>query len=426
MLQQQFIDWFRSASPYIHAHRGHTFVICFDGEAVQDHKFSNLIHDIALLSSLGIRLVLVHGIRPQIEQGLQVHGKKSKYVNNIRITDEMALKCVKAACGEVRADIESLLSMGLTNSPTTGFSIYTTSGNFITARPIGVRDGVDFLYTGEIRYIDVATITQRLDSGCIVLVSPLGYSPTGETFNLLTEEVAAAVAIGLKTTKLIYLIEDEGLFTNNGQLLRQLTLPEAQNHPNYNNQLKNAVRACQNGVERVHLLSRHIEGALLLELFTRDGIGTLVSTNPYENIRKATIDDVGGILELIKPLEEAGILVRRSREKLEMEIEYFTVQERDGMVVACAALYPFMDVAELACLAVDDHYRGTDRGGTLLTFLEQKARQLKIKKIFVLTTQTAHWFQERGFKIADLQSLPIERQKMYNYQRQAKVFIKQI
>ncbi|MFK5968846.1 MAG: amino-acid N-acetyltransferase [Candidatus Marithrix sp.] len=426
MIQQQFIDWFRSASPYIHAHRGNTFVICFGGEAVQDHNFPNLIHDIALLNSLGIRLVLVHGIRPQIEQGLHIRGKKSNYVNNIRITDEIALKCVKAACGEVRAEIESLLSMGLANSPTANFNICVTSGNFITARPIGVRNGIDFCHTGEIRQVDISTISQRLDDGCIVLISPLGYSPTGEAFNLLTEEVAATVAIGLKANKLIYLTENEGLFNKNGQLLRQLTLAEAK--PNDDNQLKNAVQACQNGIQRVHLLSRYIEGALLLELFTRDGIGTLVSTNPYENIRNATIDDVGGILELIKPLEKAGILVRRSREKLEMEIDYFTVQERDGMVVACAALYPFMDeeIAELACLAVHKHYHGADRGGILLNFLEQKAQQLKIRQIFILTTQTAHWFQERGFQIANLQDLPVERRKIYNYQRQAKVLIKQL
>ncbi len=428
MEQQQFIDWFRSASPYIHAHRGNTFVICFGGEAVQDHNFPNLIHDIALLNSLGIRLVLVHGIRPQIEQGLYLQGKKSKYVNNTRITDEIALKCVKAACGEVRAEIESLLSMGLTNSPTTNFSICVTSGNFITARPIGVRNGIDFCHTGEVRDIDITTISKRLDDECIVLVSPLGYSPTGEAFNLLTEEVAAAVAIGLQTNKLIYLTENEGLFTKNGQLLRQLTLAEAQKQPNYDNQLKNAVQACKNGIQRVHLLSRHIEGALLLELFTRDGIGTLVSANPYENIRNATIDDVGGILELIKPLEKSGILVRRSREKLEMEINYFIVQERDGMIIACAALYHFMEeeIAELACLAVNKDYYGENRGGTLLNFLEQKAQQLKIKQIFILTTQTAHWFQERGFKIANLQDLPVERQKIYNYQRQAKVLIKQL
>jgi amino-acid N-acetyltransferase len=431
---QQFIDWFRSASPYIHAHRGRTFVLCFGGEAVQSPNFSYLIHDIALLSSLGIRLVLVHGIRPQIEQGLQARGQQSRYKDGTRITDEVALKCVKAACGEVRTEIESLLSMGLSNSPTADVRIRTASGNFITARPVGIHDGVDYGYTGEVRRVDAAAITRRLDEGCIVLISPIGYSPTGETFNLLTEDVATAVAIALRAAKWICLTENGRLFDSVGQLVRQLTVVEAQrrleNPQKFESkkQLLNAVQACQNGVQRVHLVSRQIEGALLQELFTRDGTGTLISTDPFEHIRKATIDDVGGLLELIAPLEEAGILMRRSREKLEMEINHFTVQERDGMIIAGAALYPFVEegMAELACLAVHSQYRGANRGDALLAFLEREARQKGIARIFVLTTQTAHWFQERGFVAADLNSLPVEKRALYNYQRNSKVFVKLI
>lgn len=421
-----FIDWFRNAAPYIHAHRGRTFVISFGGEAVQSPHFSYLIHDIALLSSLGIRIVLVYGIRPQIVQGLQVRGRQSCYVNGTRITDEIALSCVKAACGEVRTEIESLLSMGLSNSPTTGVSIGTASGNFITARPVGIRDGVDYCHTGEVRRVDATAIRRRLDEGSIVLIAPIGYSPTGESFNLLTEEVASAVAIALRASKWVCLIENEGIFDNAGQLVRQLTLLEAQRWLKNEQQLANAVRACQNGVQRVHLVSRQTDGALLLELFTRDGIGTLISTDPFEHIRKATIDDVGGVLELIEPLEDAGVLVRRSREKLEMEIDHFMVQERDGMIIACASLYPFVEekMAELACLAVHSDYRGADRGGALLAFLEREALQSGISHIFVLTTRTAHWFQERGFVAADLESLPIKRRTLYNYQRNSKVFIK--
>lgn len=432
--RKSFVDWFRNASPYIHAHRGCTFVISVGGEAVQYSHFSYLIHDIALLSSLGIRLVLVHGIRPQIEHGLRMRGRQSRYVNGIRITDEIALQCVKAACGEVRTEIESLLSMGLSNSPSTQVRIQTVSGNFMMARPLGVRDGVDYCYTGEVRSVDAAAITRRLDEGCIVLISPVGYSLTGETFNLLTEEVATEVAIALRAAKWLCLIENEGIFDTAGQLVRQLTVLEAQHELDTqqalecHRQVVHAVKACQNGVQRVHLVSRHIEGALLLELFTRDGIGTLISTDPYEHIRLATIDDVGGLLELIEPLEEAGVLVRRSREKLEMEINYFTVQERDGMIIACAALYPFLeeDMAELACLAVHSHYRSANRGDALLSFLEREALENGITQIFVLTTRTAHWFQERGFVAADLDSLPVSRQALYNYQRNAKVFIKRL
>jgi amino-acid N-acetyltransferase len=425
---QPFINWFRSVSPYIHAHRGRTFVLCFSGEAVQSPQFSSLIHDIALLNSLGIRVVLVYGIRPQIEQCLQARGLQSHYVHGLRITDEIALNCVKAACGEIHTEIESLLSMGLSNSPSTNVCINTASGNFITARPVGVREGVDYCYTGEVRRVDSAAITRRLDEGCIVLISPIGYSPTGEIFNLLIEEVATAVAIALKAAKWICLSEQGGIFDKHGQLIRQLTRFEAQQRFDSNRDLNYAVRACQGGVQRVHLVSRQIEGSLLLELFTRDGIGTLISTDSFEHLRKATIDDVGSLLELIEPLEEDGILVRRSREKLEMEIDHFTVQERDGMIIGCAALNPFIEekMAELACLVVHKDYHGASRGSALLAFLEREARQLEITQFFVLTTQTAHWFQERRFIAANLDSLPISKRTLYNYQRNSKVFIKQL
>ncbi len=431
---QQFVNWFRNASPYIHTHRGRTFVIYFEGEVVQSPYFANLSQDIALLNSLGIRLVLIYGIRPHIEKNLRIRGLEIRYVNGLRITDAEALSCVKAACGEVHIDIESHLSRGLANIPTPDIRIHTACGNFITAKPVGVREGVDYCYTGEVRRVDTAAILRRLDEGCIVLIPPLGYSPTGEIFNLFAEDVAAEVAIALKAAKWICLTETEGMVDANGQLIRQLTLLEAQrllmqqNDINNQRQLANAIRACQQGVQRVHLVTRQIEGALLLELFSRDGIGTLISTDLFENLRRAVISDVRGLLELIEPLEESGILVRRSREKLEMEIDHFVVQERDGMIIACAALYPFFqeNMAELACLAVRCDYRKQHRGDVLLAFLEHTARQQGIQRIFVLTTQTAHWFQERGFVQADLASLPVARQTLYNYQRRSKVFVKTI
>jgi len=428
-----FVEWFRGAAPYIHAHRGRTFVISFEGEAVQSPHFIDFIHDIALLNSLGIRLVLIHGTRPQIEQALQYRGQTSQYVADNRITDEVALQCVKAACGEVQTEIERLLSMGLSNPLTNDFFIRTAAGNFIIAQPIGIREGVDYNHTGEVRRIDTLAIKNRLDEGCIVLISPLGYSPTGEAFNLLTIDVAAEVAIALHASKWIGLMENGGIVSPSGEFVRQITVVEAQQWLTSADWLTkkpliNAIKACQRGVQRVHFLSRQIDGGLLLELFTRDGIGTLISNDPFENIRKAHIEDIGSLLNLIQPLEEAGTLVKRSREKLEMEINQFTIQERDGMIIACAALYPFISekMAELACLAVHSHYRGTGRGDALLAFLEREAQQLGIQQLFVLTTRTAHWFQERGFIAADLDLLPISRQQLYNYQRKSKIFIKKL
>lgn len=430
---QQFVHWFRQSSPYIHAFRGRTFVLAFDGAAVADASFANLIHDIALLNSLGIRLVLVHGARPQIENRLQQQNAKIDYVNGLRITDDIALDCVKQAVGSVRVEIEAQLSMGLANSPMAGARIRVASGNYVTAQPLGIRDGVDYCHTGEVRRIDTKAIQQRLNDGAIVLASPLGYSPTGETFNLTANEVATAIAGALQADKLLFLTEGDGIHDTDNHLLRELNAEQAQqlltrqqNTANELQYLRHAIQACQRGVSRTHLLDRHIDGCLLQELFTRDGIGTLITSGLFEETRQATIEDAGGILNLIQPLEEDGMLVRRSREQLELEIDHFIVVERDGTIVACAAFYPYVEerVAELACLAVHPDYRNANRGGELLAYTEKTAKQENINKIFVLTTHTAHWFLERGYEQGKLEDLPVERQQLYNYQRKSKVFIK--
>ena len=432
--QQTFVRWFRDSSPYINAFRGRTFVVAFGGEVIAEEQFASLVHDIALLNSLGVRLVLVHGARPQIEQRLNERGVEMQYVNGLRVTDEAALACVEEAAGTVRVEIEALLSMGLANSPMAGADIRVSSGNFVTAQPLGVREGVDYLHTGEVRRIDSEGIHRQLRDGALVLLSPIGYSPTGEVFNLSSEDVATAAAIQLKADKLIYLVDGNGLQLDDGTLVRELNLNEAQSYLDEKEELSeaigkslfSAIYACSNGVSRAHLINRHVDGSLLMELFTRDGIGTLISGETYEDIRQATIKDVGGILELIAPLEQEGVLVRRERERLEMEIDYFTVVERDGMAIACAALYPFSEdgFGELACMAVHKDYRNQGRGDDLLEYIERQAKGLGIDKLFVLTTRTAHWFQERGFKAANLKDLPVARQELYNYQRRSKVFIK--
>ena len=428
--QHEFVHWFRNSSPYINAFRGRTFVLTFGGEVVADAVFANLVHDIALLHSLGVRLVLVHGARPQIESRLKQQGVELEYVNGLRITHDDALQCVKQAVGSVRVDIEALLSMGVANSPMAGAKIRIASGNFVTAKPIGVIGGVDYKHTGEVRRIDSEGIHRLLDDGNIVLLSPLGYSPTGEAFNLSAEDVAANAAIRLKAEKLIYLTDIHELQEDNVQPLRELTLHEIATMPAVSEQLNrtlhNAATACRQGVTRVHLLDGYQDGALLMELFTRDGCGTLISAESFEGTRQATIDDVVGILELIAPLEEQGILVRRSREKLEMEIECFTVIERDNAVIGCAALYPYpaAKVGELACLAIHQDYAKQGKGDSLLQYMVKMAKKQGVERLFVLTTHTAHWFQERGFEPADISQLPVEKQGMYNYKRNSKVFIK--
>jgi amino-acid N-acetyltransferase len=434
--QQTFVRWFRDFSPYINAFRGRTFVIAFGGEVIAEAQFASMVHDIALLNSLGVRLVLVSGARPQIAQRLEERGVQMHYVNGLRITDETALACVKEATGTVRVEIEALLSMGLANSPMAGAHIRVASGNFVTAKPLGVRDGIDYLHTGEVRRIDGEAIHRQLNEGAIVLLPPLGYSPTGEVFNLSAEDVATEAAIELRADKLIYLLDSPGLQREDGTLIRELNLKEAAEYLKaqatldepLTRALDSAHYACGKGVKRAHLIDRHLDGSLLMELFTRDGIGTLISAKSYEDVRQATIDDVGGILELLAPLENDGVLVRRSRERLETEIDHFTVVERDGTIIACAALYPFVEerFGELACLAVRAEYRSEGRGDTLLDYLTLQARARNINRLFVLTTRTAHWFLERGFAEAPISELPVARQQLYNFQRRSKVFIKPI
>ncbi|MGZ8219177.1 amino-acid N-acetyltransferase [Methylomagnum sp.] len=431
-----FVRWFRGSSPYIHAHRGKTFVVYFGGEAVANPSFPGLVHDFALLNSLGVRLVLVHGIRPQIDARLTARGLDAHYHQGARITDRAALECVKEAAGTVRVEIEALMSMGLANSPMAGARIRVASGNFVAAKPVGVRDGVDFQHTGEVRRIDADGIRAALDRGDVVLLSAVGYSPTGEIFNLRSEEVATAAAIALKADKLILLSEEDCVSRQNGELLRQLTTAEADallKDPNalpsdVASHLRAAARACAEGVERAHLLSRHIDGATLLELFTRDGVGTLVSRTPFEALRTARVGDVPGILDLIVPLEQKGVLVPRSRERLESEIEDYLVIERDGTIVGCAALHAFPadGMGELACVALHPDYRGGNRGDWLLERIEARAVAGGLARLFALTTQTAHWFRERGFKPADVADLPEARRASYNPRRNSKVLIKDL
>ena len=414
--------------------RGKTLVIAFGGEVVADETFLGIVHDLNLLHSLGTRLVVVHGARPQIEAILKQQSIASRYHKGLRVTDAETMDCVLEGMGHARSRIEALLSLGVANSPMAGARIRVVGGNFITAKPIGIVDGIDMGLTGEVRRVDIEGVRLRLDDGDLVLVSPLGYSPTGEIFNLTLEEVATQVAVRLSAHKLIFLMETEGVRNGRRQFLNELSIREAEallaRHaklpPDVLLYLPCALRACDNGVKRAHLISRHRDGALLLELFTRDGVGTMVAAAPLAHLRSATIDDVGGILSIIEPLEAEGVLVRRSRERLEMEIERFVVAEHDGAIVGCAALYAFSDerVGELAALAVHPDFQREGYGEALLQEIEQRARKLRLQKLFVLTTKTAHWFLERGFRTGTVADLPQQKQALYNYQRKSQVYQK--
>ena len=431
----RFVSWLRTVAPYIHAFRGRTFVIGAPGELFAQGRLNALAQDLGLLHAMGMRIVLVHGSRPQVNEQLRLRGAESRYENTMRVTDAVALECAKEAAGELRLDIEAAFSQGLPNTPMAHSAIRILSGNLVTARPVGIVAGVDFLQTGLTRKIDVATIRLALDSGTIVLLSPLGFSPTGEAFNLSMEDVAASTAIALDADKLIFLSEAGAIADPQGTVRGEISEAQArtlleggQLQVDSAFYLKHALRACEGGVARAHIIPFDPDGSVLLELFSHDGVGTMLVEETLEELREATADDVGGLLALIRPLEEDGTLVRRDRALIEREIGNFTVIEHDGVIFGCAALYPFTEYAigEMACLAVSPGAQGVGDGERILKHIEQRARAAGLKRLFVLTTRTMHWFLKRGFVQSTIEQLPTERQRLYNWQRMSQVLIKDL
>ena len=432
----ELVEGLRHSVPYINAHHGKTFVILLTGAVLKSDNYSSIISDIGLLYSLGIKLVIVNGARNQIDVSLKNHNITPKYHKNTRITDSATLDVIKQVTGLLQLNITASLSMSLNNTPLQGAHISVVSGNFVIAQPLGVDDGVDYCHTGKIRRINNEAIEEQLERGSIVLLGPVGVSVTGESFNLASEDVAAEVAIRLKADKLISFCAEQGVLDENGRVITDLYPIDADNYVNNKEQqgkhlssearfLRAASKACRCGVRRSHLVSYLVDGSILQELFSRDGIGTQVSMEHSEQIRSATINDIGGILELIRPLEEQGVLVKRSREQLEMEIDKFTIIERDNMTIGCAALYPYLEekMGEMACVVIHPDYRNSSRGDLLIEKIMESANNLGLEKIFVLTTRSIHWFREKGFNPADVDDLPIKKKQLYNYQRNSKILM---
>ncbi|WP_370980837.1 amino-acid N-acetyltransferase [Agaribacterium sp. ZY112] len=437
MQETSDINWLRQASPYIHKHRGKIAVVMLPGEFIDDGCITHIIDDLALLTSLGMKLVVVHGARPQIEDTLQQAGLENDYHKGSRITSQGQMLEVIKAVGQARLGLEAQFSCGLPNSAMHGSRLKVRSGNFVSAKPRGVIDGVDYQFTGEVRSVDAEGIIDEICDGNIVLISPIGYSLTGELFNVSFSDVAVAVSKAISADKLIAYNDDGQIRDANQNCFHELTLlqckkflVETQRHSKSHSyfSLEACHRACDGGVPRAHIISAKEDGAVLKELFTRDGSGTMIYRDSYETIRRARIEDVAGILSLIEPLEAEGILVKRSRELLETEINCFTVMEKDNLIIGCAALYPITGTkfAEVACVAMHTEYRGGGRASKLLTHVERQSARLGASTLFVLTTQTAHWFLEQGFVESSIELLPSVRQQLYNLQRKSKIFSKYI
>jgi amino-acid N-acetyltransferase len=429
----EFVQWLRSVAPYIHAFRGKTFVVAFPGELVAAGALPVLAHDLSLLHALGIKVVVVYGSRPQVAEQLALRNVEGRFHNGLRVTDTAAMECAKEAAGELRLDIEAAFSQGLPNTPMSNAAIRVISGNFVTARPLGVIDGVDLELTGVTRKVDAETIHSILATGGVILLSPLGFSPTGEAFNLTMEDVAVSAAVALHADKLIFITETEMLRDLAGTEIRELSSHQAEAvlqanflSPESAFYLRHCVKACNSGVDRSHIVPFAMDGSAMLELFTHHGVGPMISHENQESQRPATIEDVGGIIKLIETQEADGTLVKRGRELIEREINYFSVIEHDGVIFGCAALYPFPEekMAEMACLTVNPEVQAQGDGERILKHMENRARASGITKLFVLTTRTAHWFIKRGFVPASVDALPKDRQRMYNYQRKSQVLVK--
>ncbi|QIL73290.1 amino-acid N-acetyltransferase [Diaphorobacter sp. HDW4B] len=438
-----FVPWFRSVAPYIHKFRHQTFVVGITGEAIAAGKLQGIVQDLALIQAMGVKLVLVHGFRPQVNEQLRAKGHEPQYSHGIRITDEVALDSAQEAAGQLRYEIEAAFSQGLPNTPMADARVRVISGNFLTARPVGIVDGVNFKHSGLVRKVDVEGIKRTLDSEAMVLISPFGFSPTGEAFNLTMEEVATRVAIELHADKLLFLTEVPGIRVKPLEpdsddnpidtelplaaarlLLAQLPPPQTPSDVGF--YLQHCVRACEHGVERSHILPFSVDGALLLEIYVHDGIGTMIIDEKLEELREATIDDVGGIIQLIEPFEKDGTLVKRDRTEIERDITSYTVIEHDGVIFGCAAFYPYPEAstAEMAAVTVSPMSQGTGDGEKLLKRIEQRARAMGLKTLFVLTTRTMHWFIKRGFQPVDPDWLPEARKKKYNWDRKSQVLVK--
>jgi len=437
-----FVPWFRHVAPYIHAYRGKTFVVAIAGELIAGGKLDRFAQDVAILHAMGIKLVLVHGFRPQVSEQLRVKGHPARFSHGMRITDAVALDCAQEAAGQLRFEIEAAFSQGLPNTPMANATVRVVSGNFLTARPVGIVDGVDFMHSGVVRKVDSAAIRSAIESGAVVLLSPFGFSPTGEAFNLTMEEVATSTAVALQADKLLFLTEVAGIHEVPGDpetpVDTELALAEAERlvaslpRPagplDIGFYLQHCVKACQGGVERSHILPFSVDGAILQEVFTHDGIGTMVVDEKLETLREAGADDVSSILALIEPFERDGTLVKRGRTEIERDVGNYTVIEHDGVIFGCAALYPYPEArtAEMAALTVSPDVQGQGDGERLLKRVEQRARAIGLDSIFVLTTRTMHWFIKRGFQQVDADWLPEARKRKYNWDRRSQVLVKKL
>lgn len=453
------VQQLRTSAPYVDLHRDSNMVVHLCSEVLDDDiTFQGIMDDLATLHVLGVKLVILVSVRLQVDRRLQMNQESIGIrVRGLRVTGLEELAAVQVECGLARSRVEAALSRALRSGgashgrSTIGVDVIGGNG-FVSGRPVGVVDGVDTGFTGAARLVDAAKISRHLDAGEIVLLSALAYSPWGDTFNVRTEEIAARAAPALFASKLIFVTagyefawkDVDVSSASSSRRVASLRLDDARKLLERREELFQGepsdvaaqlldlthwcVTALEQGVTRAHLIAP-TDGALLRELYTRDGAGTLISRDIYDGIRSATSSDIDSLISLITPLEIDGTLVARSRPKLLEEVKRgcFYVLARDDLPIACASLKR-LDAAgvraELGCLVVAQKYRRQSKGDALLSYLERVAIAAGVQKLFALSTKTMHWFIERGFDQVSLEALPQARQAIYDKSRRPKIYCK--
>ncbi|MBK9576110.1 MAG: amino-acid N-acetyltransferase [Fibrobacterota bacterium] len=428
----------REALGYVARHRGEVFVIKLESGLVEASVFQSLMRDIASLHRMGIRVVVVPGSRRQIDAMLRTWEVESPMAGEVRVTTEEAMPFVTLAAFDVCNRIMTHLAESGANA---------LIGNWVKARGLGVLDGIDYLLTGSVQSLRTEILRQLMGQEFVPIVPNIGWNSAGRPYNVSSTQLAMELAVQLGASKLFFLCDErpevgpdlvlpEDVERGDSGMLSSLNLGQAEEFLDtnalrvsqpYRDYLRRALEACRKGVRRTHILDGQEDGALLREIFSQDGQGTMVFANEYDHIRRAEVRDVPDILRIQEPYVAQGVLLPRTAEQIEAKIGDYVVHEADGFIQGSAALHPFPDgSAEVAAVAVAEHVRRFGVGRKIVQFLLQKAVRMGYDKVFLLTTQTSDWFADLGFERGDLADLPQDKVSAYDIKRRSLVFVRTI
>jgi amino-acid N-acetyltransferase len=427
------VDLIREVFYYQNRFAGKTIVLKIDYPILNASHFPQLLKDLAMLRATGIEIILIPGAREWIDAVLKEYDIESEYVAGVRIATQDSIPFIRMAAFDVANRLMTLL---------TAFQANAVIGNFIRARGIGVVDGVDFQNSGRVEKILKEPLQQILDQGMIPIFPCIGWNAAGKPYNLASDDIAMAVAEALQAEKLFFVTDSDGfmesrfklppgLVKNSDGRVARLSLEEAEEVLKLNTAnpdpdlryLELALTACRKGTERAHVVDGRMEGAILREIFSNLGIGTMVYGNEYESIRPMKADDIGDVLRLMQPLVEEGILVKRSENELMARQGDFVVYSIDDVVHACGALHDYGEgQAEIAAIATNPVYRHLSMGRKIVSYLVEKAERSGMNRVFALTTRTVDWFEQLGFGEVGLDSLPAKKRESYNHARKSRIF----